>query len=103
MGTDATTPKGDKSVSEGAVAISGAVKAAVRKLGQELGIPAAQLPLEDFSFLTKVYSMIARRCVAVGGAMDCDLEGGGRRGQRRQEGDTTHLYCVRLVRYSWRT
>ncbi|CAN0512457.1 unnamed protein product, partial [Scytosiphon promiscuus] len=35
-------------------AVAGATRAAVRKLGQELGIPAAQLPLEDFSFLTKV-------------------------------------------------
>ena len=54
MGTDMTTPKGDKSASEGDAAVAGATKAAVRKLGQELGIPAAQLPLEDFSFLTKV-------------------------------------------------
>ena len=54
MGTDLTTPKGDKMASEGDAAIAGATRAAVRKLGQELGIPAAQLPLEDFSFLTKV-------------------------------------------------
>lgn len=54
MGTDLTTPKGDKTASEGDAAITGATRAAVRKLGQELGIPADQLPLEDFSFLTKV-------------------------------------------------
>lgn len=54
MGTDMTSPKGDKSASEGNAAVAGATRAAVRKLGQELGIPAAQLPLEDFSFLTKV-------------------------------------------------
>ena len=54
MGTDLTTPKGDKNASEGEAAITGATRAAVRKLGQELGIPAAQLPLENFSFLTKV-------------------------------------------------
>ncbi|CAM9536019.1 unnamed protein product [Laminaria digitata] len=55
MGTDMTTPKGDKMASEGDAAVAGAMRAAVRKLGQELGIPAAQLPLEDFSFLTKVH------------------------------------------------
>eukprot|EP00903_Cladosiphon_okamuranus_P018596 g17118.t1 len=55
MGTDLTTPKGDKNASEGDAAITGATRAAVRKLGQELGIPAGQLPLEDFSFLTKVH------------------------------------------------
>ncbi|CBN79702.1 isopentenyl-diphosphate delta-isomerase type 1 [Ectocarpus siliculosus] len=55
MGTDMTTPRGEKSASEGDAAIAGATRAAVRKLGQELGIPAAQLPLEDFSFLTKVH------------------------------------------------
>lgn len=54
LGTDLTTPKGDKSASEGDAAVAGATRAAVRKLGQELGIPAAQLPLKDFSFLTKV-------------------------------------------------
>ncbi|CAN0498728.1 unnamed protein product [Ectocarpus sp. 12 AP-2014] len=55
MGTDMTTPRGEKSASEGDAAIAGATRAAVRKLGQELGIPAAQLPLEEFSFLTKVH------------------------------------------------
>lgn len=54
MGTDLATPKGDKMSSEGDAAVTGAARAAVRKLGQELGIPAAQLPLEDFCFLTKV-------------------------------------------------
>ncbi|CAM9630410.1 unnamed protein product [Pylaiella littoralis] len=55
MGTDLTTPKGDNYASVGDAAVTGATRAAVRKLGQELGIPAAQLPLEDFSFLTKVH------------------------------------------------
>ena len=64
MGTDLTTPKGDKSASEGDAAIAGATRAAVRKLGQELGIPADQLPLEDFSFLTKVCVCVCL-CVCV--------------------------------------
>lgn len=63
MGTDLTTPKGDKNASEGDAAIAGATRAAVRKLGQELGIPADQLPLEDFSFLTKVCCAWRRVCV----------------------------------------
>lgn len=65
MGTDLTTPKGDKNASEGDAAITGATRAAVRKLGQELGIPADQLPLEDFSFLTKVRAVVVCvRCKA---------------------------------------
>lgn len=53
LGTD-TGKSGVAVASEGQAAILGATRAAVRKLGQELGIPAAQLPLDDFSFLTKV-------------------------------------------------
>lgn len=62
MGTDLTSPKGDKNASEGDAAITGATRAAVRKLGQELGIPAEQLPLEDFSFLTKVPAAVCMYC-----------------------------------------
>jgi isopentenyl-diphosphate delta-isomerase len=35
--------------------ILGARRAAVRKLGQELGIPEGELPLENFCFLTKIH------------------------------------------------
>lgn len=45
---------GSGSGSEGEVAVLGAKRAAVRKLGHELGIPAEQLPLEELCFLTKV-------------------------------------------------
>lgn len=45
---------GGGSVSEGEAAVLGAKRAAVRKLGHELGIPAEQLPLEELCFLTKV-------------------------------------------------
>ena len=33
----------------------GAKRAAVRKLGHELGIPPHQLPLDDFKFLTRLH------------------------------------------------
>ncbi|CAM9452717.1 unnamed protein product [Choristocarpus tenellus] len=52
MGLDMTVEAG---VSSGLPAVVGARRAAVRKLGQELGIPAAQLPPEMFTFLTKVH------------------------------------------------
>lgn len=54
MGTDLTAQRGDKMASEGDAAIAGAKRAAIRKLEQELGIPPEQLPVEGFSFLTKV-------------------------------------------------
>lgn len=54
LGTD-TGESGVAVASEGQAAVLGATRAAVRKLGQELGIPAAQISLDDFSFLTKVH------------------------------------------------
>lgn len=35
--------------------IEGAKRAAVRKLDHELGIPASQVPISDFSFLTRIH------------------------------------------------
>lgn len=35
--------------------VMGAKRAAVRKLGQELGIPASELPVEKFRFLTRLH------------------------------------------------
>lgn len=36
-------------------AVEGSKRAAVRKLAQELGISAAQVPLQDFHFLTRLH------------------------------------------------
>ena len=38
-----------------AESVAGVKRAAQRKLGQELGIPAAQVPLEQFQFLTRIH------------------------------------------------
>ena len=38
-------------------AVAGAKRAAQRKLGQELGIAAAQVPLDSFDFLTRIHYM----------------------------------------------
>jgi isopentenyl-diphosphate delta-isomerase len=35
--------------------VLGAKHAAIRKLGHELGIPAEELPLEKFKFLTRLH------------------------------------------------
>jgi isopentenyl-diphosphate delta-isomerase len=35
--------------------VLGVKRAAQRKLGHELGIPAAQVPLDDFQFLTRIH------------------------------------------------
>ena len=36
-------------------ATQGVRRAAVRKLDQELGIPAKQVPIDDFHFLTRIH------------------------------------------------
>ena len=36
-------------------AVPGVKNAAVRKLGHELGIPASELPVEKFKFLTRLH------------------------------------------------
>ena len=41
--------------SELAASVQGAKRAAQRKLDQELGIKAAQVPLDDFQFLTRIH------------------------------------------------
>ena len=38
-----------------AAAAQGAKRAGQRKLGQELGIPAAQVPVDGFDFLTRIH------------------------------------------------
>lgn len=35
--------------------VEGAKRAAIRKLNHELGIPASQVPIEDFKFLTRIH------------------------------------------------
>lgn len=109
MGTDLTTPKGDKNASEGDAAISGATRAAVRKLGQELGIPPDQLPPEDFSFLTKVCCArgAGRVCILVRfvtcaplsprGLFSFFVLVGGGGGKRSGPCCACHLYCMRLL------
>ncbi len=47
-------------------AVPGAKRAAVRKLAQELGIPAEQLPLKRFKYLTRLHY-----CAADTGVWGC--------------------------------